>query len=673
MPTQHRFRQVHLDFHTSAQCQDVAAQFDPRVFVDTLKLGHVDTVNIFCRCHHGFSYYPTRVGTIHPNLKIDLLGSQIEALHAADIRCPIYMSIKWDEQIAIQHPEWICVNKDGSLASRHPLTAPPFTWTTLDVSTGYADFVAAQVEELFQRYGKDIDGFWFDICFPQPNYSPWGQAQMLKAGVDLESDQAVWQYARQQDLGFFDRITHLVQSKKPDATIFYNGTTTNDMGEMLPYQTHFEVESLPTSDGQWGYMHYPIVGRQARNYGREMIGMTGRFHGSWSDFGGLKTSDQLDYECGTILAAGGRICVGDQLHPSGTLDPAVYRTIGSSYARVEKLEPWLYGAVPSAEIAILALGSGNARLPGLAYPNQDVEGAAQMLLEAGIQFDLVDEWADLEHYPALILPEQATLDESWERKLASYLASGGHLILSGKAALDSTSGKFLLEQVPVEYIGDAPTVPSYMRLDSGLANTGGLASDYDYVFYGQALQVRPKTGAQASGDLRQALFNRTWNHFSGHQHAPVGTSLQSPLVVRSENVLYFAAPLFSGYRNYDYWVYRAIAIAALHQFLPPPLLVPHAPGWVEFTHHSQPASAERPARQIVHVVAFHSRRSSQPIPHVDQGWTTSGLSFKLRLDGNRPQRVYLAPERIELEFSIEGDYAYIDLPPVGIHTIVVIE
>jgi len=31
----------------------------------------------------------------------------------------------------------------------------------------------AQTEEICGRY--DVDGFFFDICFPVPNYSPWGQ------------------------------------------------------------------------------------------------------------------------------------------------------------------------------------------------------------------------------------------------------------------------------------------------------------------------------------------------------------------------------------------------------------------------------------------------------------------------------------------------------------------
>jgi len=91
------------------------------------------------------------------------------------------------------------------------------------------------------------------------------------------------------------------------------------------------------------------------------------------------------------------------------------------------------------------------------------------------------------------------------------------------------------------------------------------------------------------------------------------------------------------------------------------------------TLHRQPAAAGRPARRIVHVVAFHPRRSSQPIPHVDQGWTISGLSFKLRLEGPTPERVYLAPGREELPFRVENGYIQVELPPVGIHTVVVIE
>ncbi len=674
MPIQQRFRQAHLDFHTGAACEDVGADFDASSFAGTLQAAHVNSINLFAKCCYGYSYYPTQVGTQHPHLKFDLLGRQIEALHRVDIRCPIYISVKWDDLAAIQHPEWVCVNKEGQMLMRKPLANTFSTWSTLDLSSSYSEYVVAQVEELFQRYGEEIDGFWFDICFPMPNYSPWGQAHMLRAKVNLEDDEAVWTYARQQDLKFFERMTRLIGAQNPQATVFYNGTITNAMGEMLPYMSQFEVESDPVQDYIWGYMHFPVLARQARTYGKEFVALTGRFHRSWSDFGGLKAQDQLDYEAGTILAAGGRICIGDQLHPRGMLDAAAYRTIGKVFARVEQLEPWLIDATPAAELAILDLGQGGPTDPGVGKLSAEVDGAAQALLEIGRQFDVVDHHVDLSRYPALVLPHAVALDDGWRSRLADYLRQGGKLVLSGTAALDPASGQFALNEIPVEWVGPAPTVPSFMRLEPALVGETELATDYDYVFYDQQYLVRPKPGPGITGygNISRALFTRTWQHLTGHRHAGVGESLNTPVIVQSEQVLYLAAPLFTAYRNYDYWVYRAILQNALRNFLDPALLLPGGPGWVEFTLHSQAASRDHLARKIVHLVAFQTRRTFQPIPHADQSWPISGLWFKLRAE-QAPSRVYLAPDEQSLPFRLEAGYLRVDLPAVGTHTVIVVE
>lgn len=672
MPDTHRYRQVHLDFHTALEVDSVGDQFDVKTFVETLQLGKVDTINIFAKCHHGYSYYPTKVGTMHPKLKFDLLGQMVEGLHRADIRCPIYVSVKWDDLAGMSHPEWVCVRKDGTVNMRQVLSGA-WGWSTMDLSSGYADYFVAQVEELIQVFGKEIDGYWFDICFPAPNYSPWGMAQMRKAGVNLADDTAVWRYARQQDLAFFERVTTICRQKTPRATIYYNGTTTPEMGEADPYMTHFEVESLPTSGDTWGYLHYPITARMARTYGKEVIGMTGRFHRSWADFGGLKTQDQLDYECGTILAGGGKICVGDQLHPQGVLDPAVYRLIGKSFARVEALEPWLQGSQPAAEIALLTAGKAGGSAPGVSAFPHCVEGAAQMLLEEGIQFDIVDQHVDLTRYPVAFLADSGKLSPEWVAKLEDFLAQGGKLVVSGTGGLDAETGQFQLSEIPAEYVGLAPTKPSYLRPDASMEGGSELAADYDYVFYDQAHLVKAAQGASSFGEIKQAQFNRTWEHFTSHQHAPVGASLDAPLAVQSEKVLYFAAPLFSAYRAWDFWAYRAMAIKLLRGFMRAPLVLPVGPGWVETTLHHQPASSSHPVRTIVHLVAYHPRRSSQSIQHVDQCWTTNGLAVRVRWEGTRPTRVYLAPEGQALAFSVENGYVRVDLPPVGAHAVVVIE
>jgi hypothetical protein len=674
-----RFRQVHLDFHTSADCEGVGADFDPEVFAQTVRMGRVDSMTVFAKCHHGFSYYPTEVGTQHPNLAVpDLMGAQIEALHGIGVLAPIYVSVMWDDLAGEKDPGYIIARRDGSLMIRPPLSnESPLTggwgWTTLDVSTGYGDYLVAQTEEICDRY--DVDGFFFDICFPVPNYSPWGRARMREAGVSPDDEQAVLRFAEERLHGFLERLSEAVRARVPGATIFYNGTVTPRMAETLPYQTHFEIESLPTSSGLWGYLHYPVVARQARTYGVDFLGMTGRFHKAWADFGGLKTRGQLDYECGTILAAGGEISVGDQLHPRAVLDAAVYRLLEHSFGRVESLEPFLEGAKPTAEVAILSgyepssLGS----IPTNAHV-ADVEGAAQLFLEAAIQFDIIDHsYSPFEDYAALLLPDGMGVNGDLRAKLESYISAGGRLILSGTAALDAETGEFGLSGVPVIYEGQAPTVPSYLRLDKALAGETELATDYDYVFYNRAHLVRSLEGATARGELRSALFDRTWEHFTSHAQAPVGESLDSPLVVEGEGVLYFAAPLFGAYRDHDYWVYREVAINAIRGFLPRPMLKFSGPGWVEATLHEQPAGDYHLERLLVHLVAYHPRRTTQPVQHVDQSWTTSGLVVDVLTEDRTVGRVYLAPEGEPLDFEVVGGYARITLPPVGAHAVVVLE
>ncbi len=655
------YRQVHLDFHTSAACEDVGRDFDPEEFVRTLKMGQVESITIFGKCHHGFSYYPTQVGTQHPNLGFDLMGEQIRALHEAGIRAPIYVSIMWDDLAGEQHPEWVVVDREGRMVMRPPLTnySPlegKMGWTTLDVSSGYGDYVVSQITEICDRY--PVDGFFFDICFPISNYSPWGQAKMRAAGVDLADEGEVSRYAWNRLCEFFERVSSLVRSKAPNATIFYNGTVSPHLAKVLRYQTHVEIESLPTS-GLWGYLHYPVAARHARSLGTQFLGMTGRFHKAWADFGGLKTRNQLDYECGVILSAGGRISVGDQLHPSGRLDPAVYRLLGHSFGRVAALEPWLRGASPLVEVGVV-LGHD----PGspMRY-SQGVEGAAQMLLESGVQFDIVDpSCVDLTSYRLLILPEDVVVDEQLRQMLQSYIESGGMLVTAAPQQLPS---------LPISALEQAPTTPSYFRVGEDLARGTELDTDYDYVFYDTAYVVRSQEGVRTSGDLRRALFNRTWEHFTSHAHAPVGKSLDSPLVIWGDRVLYFAAPLFGAYRRHDYWVYKAVVMNALAAYLPNPVLKYQGPGWVEASLHQQEAAGI--SRRIVHLVAYTPRRTMQPIPHVDQGAKVTGIRLGVRSDGVHLRRAYLAPEGGELEWRQEGDYAWVEVPHVGAHTVVVLE
>ncbi|MCG8480001.1 MAG: hypothetical protein MI724_12960, partial [Spirochaetales bacterium] len=102
-----RYRQIHLDFHTSEHIEGIGADFDAEAFARTLKSAHVDSVTVFARGHHGWCYYPTAVGVPHPHLaRPDLLGEMVAACRGNDINVPIYLTVQWDELTARTRPEW---------------------------------------------------------------------------------------------------------------------------------------------------------------------------------------------------------------------------------------------------------------------------------------------------------------------------------------------------------------------------------------------------------------------------------------------------------------------------------------------------------------------------------------------------------------------------------------
>jgi len=115
-----RFRQIHLDFHTSPLIEKIGADFDPDDYAETLRKAHVNSVTTFARCHHGYIYFNTKKfpERRHPHLTRNLLKEQIQACHKRNIRVPIYVTIQWDLFSANLHPEWACRRARRSISDR---------------------------------------------------------------------------------------------------------------------------------------------------------------------------------------------------------------------------------------------------------------------------------------------------------------------------------------------------------------------------------------------------------------------------------------------------------------------------------------------------------------------------------------------------------------------------
>jgi hypothetical protein len=552
-----RFRQVHLDFHTSEQIPGVGDQFNAKQFQEMLKRGHVDSITLFSKCHHGCSYHDTKIGFRHPGMKDELLPRQIEACKAIGVKTPIYISAGFDEYAARVHPEWIVVQKDGSTGN--PLRAG---WKHLNFNSPYLDYLCAQIEEVIEKFDGG-DGIFLDIILPWKSYDAKSLAEMREQGIDPEDDEQTTQWAQRVLQKYYERATASCKIKNPDLPVFHNsGHIAKGAGEVLRWQSHLELESLPT--GGWGYDHFPMSVKYVATLDKQYLGMTGKFHTTWGEFGGFKRPEALRYECGAMLAFGARCSIGDQLHPSGALNEDTYALIGAAYSEVEENEAYVAGAKPVSDIALVSPEAAHGGYGGHATPNHAEEGATRMLLELHHQFDIVDLERDLTPYKLVILPDEITLGGAFAEKMKAYVAGGGKVLLSGKSGLNNDETEFVLD-AGLKVEGQSEWNPDYV-IPTELAPTPPVRGPF--VVHGGAVDVLPQGETRVLARRARPYFNRTWEHFCSHQHTPDAEVVEYPAATSNGRVAYFAHNIFTAYRQLGQPLYRDLVADAINALLP---------------------------------------------------------------------------------------------------------
>ena len=106
-------------------------------------------------------------------------------------------------------------------------------------------------------------------------------------------------------------------------------------------QSHFEMEDLPTAWG--GYDQFPIRAKVFLKKGKPIMGMTGKFHLDWGEFGGFKAKEALKFEIAMMAMYGASASIGDHMHPDGEMEMQTYEYIGYAYNYLEKIAPYCYG------------------------------------------------------------------------------------------------------------------------------------------------------------------------------------------------------------------------------------------------------------------------------------------------------------------------------------------
>ena len=646
-----RFRQIHLDFHTSEHIANIGGKFDPEIFADTLVKASVNSITCFARCHHGWIYYDTQRNPErrHPHLTRNLLKEQIEACHARGIRVPIYTTVQWDHFTASQHPEWLSLSPEGKVGGRTPGPFEPGFYRFLCVNSPYLDFLKAHVEEIFEML--PVDGLFFDIVQPLDDASRWTREGMLAAGLEPSNPDARRTYGVQVIADFQQEMTAFVRRINPECSIFYNSGHIGPRHRPIRQTfSHFEIESLPS--GFWGYTHFPLAVRYARTLGNDVMGMTGKFHTAWGDFHSFKNRAALEFECFQMLAMGAKCSIGDQLHPEGDICQTTYRLIGSVYRQVAEKEPWCAGATPVVEIGVMTPEEWtHERQPPAAV------GAMRMLQEAAHQFDVVDSQSDFAPYRLLILPDNIPVNEALSAKINSYLAQGGAVIASYESGI-------ALDAAGVTVKGRAPYSPDFIiprgDIGAGLPET-------EHVMYMQGLEVEAHPDTQILAQAVIPYFNRTYAHFCSHLHTPSAGKVAYPAITGRGQAIYFVHPIFTQYQqNAPRWC-KQLILNAIKLLMPDPLVQHNGPSTLVVTLNEQRAHH----RRILHALHYIPVRTSQQMDIIEDVIPLHNVTFRLR--ESRPVRaVWCVPQQVELPFTQRNGSLEFTLPLLDGHQMVAI-
>jgi len=652
------FRQIHLDFHTGPWIGDVGSEFDAKEFARVMKEAHVNSVTVFAKCHHGHLYYDTQRPERHPGMKkgLDMTAGQVEELHRQGIRAPIYISVQCDEFAADTHPEWIVMNPDGKQQSPGPLGAG---WQILDMSSPYQEFLADQTREILKAF-KPVDGVFFDMTWDQPSLNNYAVEAMVREGFnpEIEADRA--KYAHKVSIAYMKRFHKMVKESSSEATVYFNSRPLGNLKEELPYLAQVEIEALPT--GGWGYMYFPKNVRFARTFDKQYMGMTARFHKTWSDFGGLKPYAALEYETSQMIAHGARCSVGDQLHPRGYLDKAAYDMIGKVYARVETREPWLVDAKPVSQIGLF-------QIPNTSYFNTggSDEGATRLLTQLKHQFDVVTSDTRLENYELLVLPDHVVLDDAMTKRLRAFVKSGGALLVSGRSGLSATGAEAVLPELGIKVEGASPFGVTYFRFVKGFDTD---APDTDHVQYdaGQRVTATGKTVVVAK--IVEPYFERGWRHFCGHNQTPAAKMTKYAAATLNGRVAYIAYPVFQSFANHGNYPLRLLVRNILEKLLPEPVIRVDGPTYLEATVMRQGKTQGN--RTVVHLLAYAPERRTKDLDIVEDIVPLYNVPLSLKL-AKAPKKVYLAPSEETVEFEYLAGRVNLRVPEVRGHAMIVFE
>lgn len=612
-------RAIHFDFHTMPGIDDFGENFNAEEFALSMKDANVEYVNVFARCNLGYSYYPTKVGTMYKPMKGNMCEEIVSALKKHSIGVTLYINGGLNHHMMIKNPGIMKINKDGQSYS-NPHENMNF-FRTPCFNSEYREHLLSEIKEVLQM---DPDGIFIDCMIPRSCYCPRCIEKMLEKGIDINDDNAVSDYSVDVIKEVLSDIRKIVPK---DKRLFLNSYLCEDL---FDYVSHVELECLPTDPGEWGYDFIAAMAPYQRMYKNDKVYMTGCFIGSWGDFGGKKSIAAIENDVYDALLYGYTPSIGDHMHPRDGINKSLYKEIGKIYDYVKKLEKWTDNSTPLCDVAILRnLCKNQVTTPSVPA---SAKGAARLVSELKLCYDIVNENMDLNRYKLLILPEEIIITDKLNEKLKNFK---GSILSCGNAYKEGGLWDYF-----EAYKDD---------------NTDCYYQYGDEVFGGYSVGIKMKSKYSISNYI-EPYFKRCFDGTNAYFYNPPKDTKGFSAVALKGNRAHIAFNAFEGYFSFGALHIKNLIKDIIEKLLPNPLIKN-----VDLPSFARVSLMRAASGDILHV------KTSAPEHRGDKGIIEEHFSIcegkKIKVLGEYKKCVTL-PDMKEIKINVADGYTEITLPQI---------
>lgn len=677
------YRTLMIDQHFPDAPYITFSKFTGQDQIDRCVAAKVDSIHVTMKCHWGYSYYNTEVGTKHPALGgMDQAGDLINAAKRENLEVLAYFCMHFDNLAAQTHPDWCFCLPNSRPADFHEMikrTQDRRSWHYNCFMTGYRQYCLDQIREFCANY--PIDGVFIDIFTMGSDYDvmtcccPTCLARYRKLGLDPHSTDPQMRYRmiehwKENYAIMIREIRSVMDEARPGLSLSLNG------GPMEVGQDTLEVISWPYSEG--GMHPYKAIILRSMGMAGQQCGIPAGddAYDAWPvNMVRIMTSTVLAHGCRTFFFfTQGRL--GD-----GTFEPSKYDLMRVINSETEKKSAFIKGAHALTAAAVYHndenwMESGVRNMCGLGDGagdnyNRRTGAVLDMFRNISIPVDLLLSGKltlkEAQKYQTIVLPERKCLSDREAEILSAYVREGGCLILSADTGLYDEhyaprKDFALVEVMGIHYAGvnleyQEQATGGYMRFSEDpifkkLRKT-------DYYMPGAFIQTTVEH-AQVLAYTAEPVGVENYHAYVGWGSLPAGDRCVWPCVTKSNYakgcVYYCNAPL------------SRYAVMGVRW---PEKLVQ---GIVE--HRNVHAGIRLCGPEVACEATFFERDGKLYVHVLNQSVRTNqGTALKLNdlsiemIDYRALAARVVYPEEMPLE--VEGQK--IALPPVEIHTIVEIE